>query len=191
MSQGIAVATSASPRCPTQPASRPKEARGAWAGVHPSTIARKYEIPRFLSREIDQKIFEKWLRRKAQAHVVRDRDRGYQAAIGEVYRGLIYDAVKSSRGYDAYTGERLAWAQVSKFRNEEAKTRGHGYRREFALVPTVDHYNPGVWPPEFRICSMRTNDAKSSMTEEEFLSLCRRVIAHAKKRKGRNRTKST
>jgi len=76
-------------------------------------MPKKYKIPSFLTGEVDQELYERWLRRKAQAHVKRDRRRGNEAAIGEAYRDAIHSAVAESGGKDVYTGEMLDWSLIS------------------------------------------------------------------------------
>jgi hypothetical protein len=141
-------------------------------------LPKKYELPKFLVGTLSQKAYERWLRRKAQAHVRRDRRRGNELALGEEYRDLIHSAVIQSEGRDAYTGEALDWTLISKYDNEESKSGGRSYKHVFALLPTVDHAAPGKKPEAFRICAWRTNDAKHDLDMPEFLALCRAVLGH-------------
>ena len=90
----------------------------------------------------------------------------------------IHAAVVDGRGVDFYTGERLAWEQISKYRNEESKARRREYKRGFYLLPTVDHIGDGLGPAAFRICSWRTNDCKNDLTHAELITFSRSVIAH-------------
>ena len=137
---------------------------------------RKYEIPDFLAGTVTQEQYERWMRRKAQAHVRRDRRRGNKSAIGEEYRLAIHRAVIESDGRDCYTGEDLDWSLISKYDNARSKTDGRRYKALFALLPTVDHVNDELGPVEFKICAWRTNDAKSDMSLPEFVELCERVV---------------
>jgi hypothetical protein len=125
---------------------------------------------------ITQEIYEHWLRRKAQAHIKRDRRRGNLAATGESYRNAIHSAVIESQGCDVYTGEKLDWSIVSQYDNDESQEKGRQYKRQFALLPTVDHVGDGTGPANFKICSWRTNDAKNDLELSEFLDLCRVVL---------------
>ena len=88
----------------------------------------------------------------------------------------IHQAVVESQGLDAYTGEPLAWELISQYDNRAAAGGKRAYKKRFALLPTVDHIGDGQGEPEFRICSWRTNDAKSDLSEEEFIELCRIVV---------------
>jgi hypothetical protein len=141
-------------------------------------MPKKYELPAFLVGVVGQDDYELWLRRKAQAHVKRDRKRGNEAAIGERYRNAIHLAVLASNGLDVYTGEALDWTLISKYDNDESKENGRHYKAGFALLPTVDHVGDGLGAAEFCICGWRTNDAKNDLELSEFLSLCQSVLEH-------------
>ncbi len=130
---------------------------------------------------VDQKDYEKWLRRKAVAHVRRDRNRGYKLATNEIYKIAIHKAVCESEGKDAYTEERLDWSLISKYDNEQSKKYGRKYKKQFALLPSVDHVGDGKGTANFKICSWRTNDSKNDLSYVEFLGLCKKVIAAANK----------
>lgn len=141
--------------------------------------ARKHTMPVFLGEHISVEAYEKWLSRKAAAHVKRDRKRGQSGTTQSLYKEAIHAAVILSEGKDAYTGESLDWTLISKYDNEESKKGRHGYKAGFALLPTVDHVNAGATEASFRICSWRTNDAKHDLSIEDFLSLCKKVLIHA------------
>src|SRR5215213_4014564 len=104
---------------------------------------KKYQLPHFLVGRCTQAVYERWLRAKAAAHVKRDRNRGNAAAIGEAYRVAIHTAVVASNGNDYYTGEPLEWERISTYCNEESEARRREYKRELALLPTVDHVGDG------------------------------------------------
>jgi hypothetical protein len=141
-------------------------------------MSRKYELPYFLADLVTHETYERWLRRKAQQHVRRDRQRGNKTAIGELYRNAIHDAVKESGGLDAYTGEKLEWTLISKCNNDESKEKGRRYKHEFSMLPTVDHVSDGTGLADFKICGWRTNDAKNDLDLHEFVSVCRAVVEH-------------
>jgi len=138
---------------------------------------KKYQLPEFLASAIAQKKYERWLRRKAAAHVRRDKKRGNKTATSQDYKEAIHRAVQGSGGLDVYTGERLDWALVSTYNNEDAKRGGRKYKKEFALLPSVDHVGDPKGPANFVMCSWRTNDAKNDLTVDEFVDLCRKVLA--------------
>jgi hypothetical protein len=103
--------------------------------------------------------------------------RGNRKAATAAYKTAIHKAVEDSRGIDAYTGETLDWRKISKWRNQGSKRGGREYKKRFALLPTVDHLGDGTGNADFKICACRTNDAKNDLTYEEFLELCRKVVA--------------
>ncbi len=123
----------------------------------------------------------RWLDRKAIAHVRRDKKRGNATATNKEYKQAIDAAVEASHGMDAYTGESLEWALISEYKDDDSKIGGRGYKKQFALLPSVDHVGDGTGRPVFRICAWRTNDAKGDLSYEEFLDLCRKVLKFADK----------
>jgi len=142
-------------------------------------VAKKYALPDFLHGRCEQDAYERWLDAKAIAHVRRDRARGNITATRASYMMAIHEAVIASRGFDYYTGEPLDWERISTYDNNESKARRRAYKREFALLPTLDHVGDGSGQPDFRICGWLTNDCKADLTMGELLAFCRRVIDHA------------
>lgn len=142
---------------------------------------RKYALPVFLIAVVAQAAYERWLHRKAAAHVRRDRKRGNQSALNEAYKKAIHEAVCQSGGKDAYTGEDLHWHLISKYNNHASANGRREYKAGFALLPTIDHVGDGLGAASFKICSWRTNDAKNDLSLEHFIDLCRKVIRHHEK----------
>lgn len=138
----------------------------------------KYGLPSFLSDKITPEAYLRWLSRKAMAHVKRDRKRGNAVATRESYMLAIHDAVVTSDGRDAYTGEELEWHLLSKYDNVAAKAGRREYKKSLWLLPTVDHVGDGTGTPDFRICSWRTNDCKNDLSSDELREFCRAVLAH-------------
>jgi hypothetical protein len=143
----------------------------------------KYCCPDFLKEQCSEKAYLRWLHRKATTHVRRDRRRRNQSATVSEYKRAIHEAVENGANCDPYTGKRLDWTLISKYNNKEAKRGGRRYKKQFANLPTVDHVGDGGRKPKFRICSWQTNDAKSDLTDAEFLRLCKAVVSHRKKQK--------
>lgn len=137
-------------------------------------------MPAFLEGVVAPEAYERWLNRKAIAHVRRDRGRGHsdETATRALYKEAIHAAVLLSGGRDAYTGEQLAWQLISTYDNDESKLGRHQYKARFAMLPSVDHVDAGATEASFRICAWRTNDAKHDLSVEAFLDLCRRVVAY-------------
>lgn len=138
-------------------------------------------MPAFLEGKTEPEAYERWLARKASAHVRRDRNRGRtgDSVTRSLYKDGIHAAVLLSGGVDCYTGEPLDWHLISKYDNDESKLGRHKYKAQFALLPSVDHLDAGDTEASFRICAWRTNDAKNDLSHAEFIALCRRVVAHA------------
>jgi len=141
-------------------------------------MPKRYQSPSFVTDRVTQEVYEQWLRRKAQAHVKRDRQRGNEKANGEAYRFVIHLAVLESGGCDSYTGEELDWSLISQYDNDKSKENGRYYKQRFALLPTIDHVGDGMGSADFKICSWRTNDAKSDLEIPEFLALCQAVLEY-------------
>ncbi len=138
----------------------------------------KYELPEFLKISATQEAYDKWLSRKASAHLKRDRKRGNIASTREQYKIEIHQAVVRSNGFDEYTGKSLRWNLISTYDNDISKNKGREYKATFADLPTVDHVNDGKGDPDFKICSWKVNDAKNDLSLEEFLDLCETVLRH-------------
>lgn len=109
----------------------------------------------------------------------RDRRRRNPVASVSIYKAAIHAAVLDGGEYDAYTGTWLEWELISTYSNGASKSGGREYKQTLADLPTVDHVGDGLGSPEFRICSWRTNGAKSDLSYQEFISLCEAVVAHA------------
>ena len=139
---------------------------------------RKYQLPDLLSSILTQSGYEKWLHGRAVAHVKRDRGHGNTAATNEAYKIAIHLAVLNSGGRDDYTGEFLDWSLIGRYSNAESKANGRRYKATLALLPSIDHVGDGLGEADFKLCAWRTNDAKNDLTHDEFVTLCRRVVAH-------------
>jgi len=140
---------------------------------------KKYHLPSFLEGIVAQDTYDRWLHRKAVAHVRRDRGRGNDTATNAEYKMAIHKAVKNSKGKDAYTNEKLDWSLLSQYDNAASREYGRAYKKKFALLPSVDHVGDGKGPAGFKICAWRTNDSKNDLSYEEFLELCEKVIKAA------------
>lgn len=139
-------------------------------------MAILYELPPFLRGTLSRGVYVRWLHRKAQAHVRRDRRRWKRTLSASAYKQAIHQAVLESDGRDFYTRERLEWSLLSKYDNRDSRREGGAYKRKFALLPTVDHVNPGADEPDFRICGWRTNDCKNDLTVAELAEFCEKFL---------------
>ena len=141
-------------------------------------MTRKYALPSFLDSSQSQETYERWLHRRAVAHVRRDRKRGNTEATVAAYKVAIHAAVAESGGMDAYTGEKLDWSLLNKYDNDESRKHRRDYKKQFALLPSVDHVGDGTGPANFKICSWWTNDCKNDLSLAELLVFCEAVLAH-------------
>jgi hypothetical protein len=147
--------------------------------LHEETNVKEFELPVFLRGICQEKTYVRWLRRKAQAHVKRDRKRfGADTCTGAEYRRMIHNAVRNGGENDYYTGMRLDWTLISVYDNDDAKQGRGEYLRRFANLPTVDHVIEPGGSLRFVICSWQVNDCKSHLSETEFWDLCEQVLAH-------------
>ena len=137
----------------------------------------KYPLPNFLKGKITPEAYQKWLQRKAIAHILRDKSRGIECT-GKEYKEKIHKAVEASNGRDAYTGKMLDWKLMSTYDNEESHRGRTSYKKEFASLPTVDHTITGK-KSQFVICAWETNVAKNDMTLKDFMKLCKLVLLYA------------
>jgi len=135
----------------------------------------KYPLPSFLEGKCTPSAYFKWLDAKANTIFRRDRKRRKPYAIAStvaIYKGKVHNAVTSGGQYDPYTGEPLAWELVSTW--DSSRDHPDGYKKKFALMPTIDHITPDVL--EFEVCSWEINDAKCDLDPAEFVELCKKVV---------------
>jgi hypothetical protein len=140
----------------------------------------KYPLPAFLKGRCAPSEFYKWINNKADTLLKRDRKHGKpyaRTATKATYKGKIYDAVIRSGERDPYTDDVLSWEMIGTW--DTSTRHSENYKRQFALMPTVDHANPDVL--EFEICSWLVNGCKSYLRPEEFTGLCQRVVNHPRR----------
>ena len=95
----------------------------------------KYALPECLAGRTTQLQYDRWLQRKAAAHVRHD---GGGATVAR-YKEAIHAAVCANGDRDYYTGEPLDWSIINKWRNADSTAGKKKYKRQFAQLPTVDH----------------------------------------------------
>ena len=128
--------------------------------------------------------YRKMLQRKAVAVTRRDKRRDGKYSVKEAIEA-IHQAFHRCNGFDPYDGSKLDPELLGTYSNERSKESGAAYKREMAMLPTVDHVTAEP-VPDFEIVSWQTNDAKGDMPPEEFIAYCRRVVQVAD-RQGSNR----
>ena len=120
------------------------------------------------------KDYSELIQRKAVAVTRRDKRRGGQYTVKQAIEA-IHEAFHRCSGSDHYDGSTLDPELLGTNSNERSKERGAAYKRQMAMLPTVDH-DTAEPVPYFEIVSWQTNDAKGDMPPEEFIAYCRRVV---------------
>ena len=118
------------------------------------------------------------IRKKAVAVTRRDKRRDGKYSVKEAIEA-IHQAFHRCNGFDPYDGSKLDPELLGTYDNNRSKEKGAAYKREMAMLPTIDHVTAKP-VPDFEIVSWQTNDAKGDMPPEEFIAYCRRVVEIAK-----------
>jgi len=141
----------------------------------------RYALPESIKGACDEALYRRWLHRKAVAHAIRDRKRwNIPLAISD-YKKAIHAAVAAGGSHDAYTGEPLNWSLISQYNNLKSKNGRTKYKKGFKDLPTLDHASDIPGDMNFKICSWRTNAAKSDLTITELIEFCHKITHHNKK----------
>jgi hypothetical protein len=140
-----------------------------------------YPLPPFLEGIVTPEQFRIWLFHKARTLLDRDRKAKRLCAQGanrKMYRDAIYDALMRGALCDPYTGEPLAWDKLGLWNPEKDKDLNDNFEMEFSLLPSVDHIDPNAGGLKFEICGWLVNTCKNNFTPDEFVAICRDVLAH-------------
>ena len=121
--------------------------------------------------------YRKMLQRKAVAVTRRDKRRDGKYSVKEAIEA-IHEAFHRCNGFDPYDGSKLDPELLGTYDNNRSKEKGAAYKREMAMLPTVDHVTAKP-VADFEIVSWQTNDAKGDMHPDEFIAYCRRVVQNA------------
>jgi hypothetical protein len=142
-----------------------------------------YILPQFLAGICTQRQYSKWLLARAKALYKRDKKNGKLCALHSsrsLYRKAIHEAVCAAGLFDPYTGDRMAWEKIGTWDATKGSDNHDIFRKEFTLLPTVDHKDPAMKVLSFEICSWLINCCKSGRTTEEFVGLCGKVAENKK-----------
>ena len=118
--------------------------------------------------------YSELIQRKAVAVTWRDKRRGGKYSVKEAIEA-IHQAFHRCNGFDPYDGSKLDPELLGTYSNERSKEKGAAYKRDMAMLPTVDHVTAKP-VADFEIVSWQTNDAKGDMPPKEFIAYCRRVV---------------
>ena len=122
--------------------------------------------------------YSELIQRKAVAVTRRDKRRGGEYSVKEAIEA-INQAFHRCNGFDPYDGSKLNPKLLGEYDNKKSKAKGAAYKRDMAMLPTIDHVTAEP-VPDFEIVSWQTNDAKGDMHPDEFIAYCRRVVQNAK-----------
>ena len=89
--------------------------------------------------------YSELIQRKAVAVNKRDKRRGGQYTVKQAIEA-IDEAFHRCSGFDPYDGSKLDPELLGTYSNERSKERGAAYKREMAMLPTVDHVKQNRYP---------------------------------------------
>jgi hypothetical protein len=158
----------------------------------------KYPLPPVLTGVCNAPKYRKWLRCKADQLQKRDKKLNRPHAKNHSqadYKMKIHEAVMRNDGLDPYTGAPLRWDLIGRWdenkeasfkerRNFPGAARYRTIKKEFYLLPVIDHVDPGARDLDFEIVSWIVNEGKSQMTPREYIDLCAKVAEHGRKNGG-------
>jgi hypothetical protein len=158
-------------------------------------VVVKYPLPPILAGICSAPKYHKWLRCKADQLQKRDKklNRPYAKKLSQAdYKMKIHTAVMNNDGLDPYTGDTLRWDLIGKWddnkelplktrRGFSGSARYRAMKKEFFLLPVIDHVDPDASELVFEVVSWIVNEGKSQMTPEEYQSLCAKVAKHGRK----------
>jgi hypothetical protein len=118
---------------------------------------------------------------------MRDRKRKCDYALNgskALYKQAIHQAVMTKGRTDPFTGDTLRWDLVGTWAHtkKELDNMDSAQRKQFSLLPVVDHTDPYADTLALEICSWQINYCKSSLNPVEFVALCKKVVDYARPR---------
>jgi hypothetical protein len=147
----------------------------------PLTLIQKYPMPDFLKGRCSESDYIKWLRNKADTLLKRDKKRNkpYARNAGKAaYKAYIHQAVLTAGNFDPYTGEPMQWELIGTWDPAAAREGSDTYKKQFAMMPTVDHKDCQSDLLQFEICTWQINDCKCDLTPTDFIKMCRKVTRY-------------
>jgi hypothetical protein len=145
----------------------------------PLGSAKIYFLPLFLVGICTEEVYIRWLLKRARQLHDRDLAQGRPyglAGSGASYKAEIHAAVIATGLSDPYTGETMDYKLIGTW--DTSVDQPEGYSKQFRLLPSVDHVDPWGTELHMEICSLRINRCKGSLTPDEFINVCRRVVEY-------------
>jgi hypothetical protein len=150
------------------------------ASLEPLGAAHRiYFLPFFLTGICTLAVYMEWLAQRAYKLHKRDREQGRPYGLaGSIssYKKAVHAAVIAAGLLDPFTGETMRWELIGTWNDND---HTNAKKKDFYLMPTVDHVDPYAEVLELEICSWRINESKSNLTPDEFVDVCRKVAARA------------
>jgi hypothetical protein len=143
----------------------------------------KYFLPLFLAGICGQDVYRRWLAKRALQLFTRDRKQNRLCALAastSMYKQKIHEAVLAAGLLDPFTGDALAWDKIGTWNDARARDRSGYFKKQFDLLPTVDHVDPAAASLMFEICSWLVNDCKAGLSPAEFFALCQKVACKSR-----------
>jgi len=140
-----------------------------------------YPLPNFLQGICSQNQYGAWLLLRAKELYNRDKKNCKVCALHSsrsLYRKAIHAAVNEGDLFDPYTRDVMDWQRIGTWDSTTGKDNHDIFRKEFTMLPTVDHKDPEMKALDFEICSWLINCCKSGRTPQEFIALCKRVASY-------------
>jgi hypothetical protein len=142
------------------------------------TFPALYLLPTYLEGICSQKVYSKWLLQRARELYKRDKKQKRPCALTgsrSLYRKAIHEAVCAGSLFDPYTGDMLSWVRICTWNTTKGIDNHDIFKKDFTLLPTVDHIDPNAQELRFEICSWLINCCKSNFTPDEFVGICKKV----------------
>jgi len=133
-----------------------------------------YFLPPFLEGILTLEQYRRWLEEKAHHLFVKDQKGNRPCVLGRTcadYKMAIHKAIWANGLLDPYTGDVMDWKSIG------ASKSGEALGQEDNMMPTVDHIDPYATELAFEICSHIVNDCKNNLNSDEFVGLCKKVVA--------------
>jgi hypothetical protein len=133
-----------------------------------------YFLPPFLEGILTLDEYRNWLEEKAHHLFVKDQKGNRPCVVGHTcadYKMAIHKAIWANGLLDPFTGDVMDWKSIG------GRKPGTAGVQEGNMAPSVDHKDPASTDLEFEICSLMVNECKNDLNVDEFIGLCKKVVA--------------
>jgi hypothetical protein len=133
-----------------------------------------YFLPPFLEGILTLAQYRAWLEEKAHHLFVKDQKGNRPCVAGRTcadYKMAIHKAIWANGLLDPFTGDVMDWKSIC------GRKPGKAEVQQGNMAPSVDHKDPASTNLEFEICSLMVNECKNDLNVDEFVGLCKKVVA--------------